>query len=142
MQRVLLTAILISAMMTLSGQAENASYKIALDKFEFLYSIAQYDSIFAMFSKDMKKSLPAGRAADFFSGLFFKAGRIINRQLMEYHRNYALYETNFEKVLFSLDISINGNSEISGLTIKPFAGGDFPGTEDNITAPGVPFKDR
>lgn len=80
MQKIFFTIIFISTMTSLFGQTEKASYKAVVDRLETLYNATQFDSIFAMFSDNMKKALPLDKTTDFFAGLDSQAGKITKWQ--------------------------------------------------------------
>lgn len=140
MRRILFTVVLFSAITNLFGQTEKASYKTVADKFEIFYNAANYDSIFALFSDEMKKALPVDKTTEFFAGLNSHAGKITKRQFVKYQAIYASYKTNFERALFAVNISIDGNSKINGLFIKPFTDESLPKMERNLSKLTLPFK--
>jgi len=140
MRRIFFIVVLISAVTRLFGQIEGANYKTIADKLELLYNAANYDSIFAMFSDEMKKALPLDKTTQFFAGLNSQAGKITKRQFMKYQASYASYKTNFERALFSVNIAIDGNSKINGLLVKPFTDESLPKMDRNISKLSLPFK--
>ena len=127
-------------MTSLFGQTENASYKAVAEKLEAFYNAANYDSIFAMFSNEMKKALPIDKTTEFFAGLNSQAGKITNRQFTRYQASYASYKTTFERALFAVNISIDNNSNINGLLVKPFIDERLPKMERNVSSLMLPFK--
>jgi murein DD-endopeptidase MepM/ murein hydrolase activator NlpD len=140
MQRIFFIVMLISIGATLSAQTEGANYKTIADKFELLYNSANYDSIFSMFSGEMKNALPLDKTTQFFAGLNSQAGKITKRQFVKYQASYASYKTNFERALFAVNISIDDNSKINGLFVKPFTDEGLPKMERNISTLSLPFK--
>lgn len=129
-------------MTRLFAQTEKANYKVVSDRFEAFYNAAQFDSIFAMFADDMKTALPFDKTTDFFTGLNSQAGRIIKRQFIKYQASYASYKTSFEKALLTLNISVDNNSKINGLFVKPFTDESLPKIERNKSKLHLPFKDE
>ena len=124
------------------GQAESTAYKTTADKFETWYNTARYDSIFALFSSEMQNYLPLEKTTAFLTGLKSQAGKITKRQFINYTSTYALYKTNFERALLNVNISIDDNSKINGLFVKPFTDETLPKIERNITKLILPFKDE
>lgn len=123
------------------GQTEKAAYKTIADKFELNYNNDNYDSIFVMFSDVMQKALPLDKTTDFLKDLKSQAGRITKRQFIKYvNGSYASYKTNFERALFALNISIDNDSKINGLFVKPFTDENLPKIERNSTKLKLPFK--
>lgn len=124
------------------GQTENSAYKKIADKFEVYYNSEKYDSIFAMFSTEMAGFLPLDKTKEFLTGLNSQVGKITKRQFVNYQATYASYKTNFERALFALNISIDNNSKINGLFIKPFVDNSLPKLERNITKLILPLNDE
>ena len=127
-------------MSNICAQTEKAVYKNVADKLESNYNQDNYDDIFNMFSSEMKTALPLDKTKDFFSGLKDKAGKIIKKEFVKYQATYAVYKTNFERALFSLNISVDDNSKINGLYIKPFEPDNLPKIDRNKTKLVLPFN--
>lgn len=126
----------------ISAQTEKAAYNTIADKFETHYNKSNYDSIFVMFSIEMQKALPVDKTKDFLQGLKTQAGQIIKKEFVKFENGtYASYKTTFEKALFSVNISINNNSKINGLFVKPFKPDNLPRMERSKTKLILPFKD-
>ncbi|MEP6674450.1 MAG: peptidoglycan DD-metalloendopeptidase family protein [Ferruginibacter sp.] len=124
----------------LFGQAEKPAYKRIADKFESFYNEAKYDSIFAMFSPEMAKALPADQASEFLSGLRSQTGKITKRQFVKYEMTYASYKTNFDQAVFAVNISVDKNEQINGLFVKPFVESTLPIMQRNTTKMKLPFN--
>ena len=125
------------------AQTETASYKTIADKFELNYNNNNYDSIFLMFDVVMKKALPLEKTIEFLSSFKAQVGLITKRHFVKYaNGSVAVYKTNFEQALFALNISLDNNSKINGLFIKPFADESQPQLLRNTTKLILPFKDE
>lgn len=125
------------------AQNETSTYKTIADKFEQHYNNDNYDSIFLMFDPIMQKALPTEKTNDFLAGLKAQVGQITKRQFIKYSNGtVATYKTNFEQALFALNISLDNNSKINGLFIKPFADATQPQLLRNKTKLILPFKDE
>lgn len=140
MQKLLYTFFLLLAMACVSAQTEQPGYKAMADKFESLYNAGKYDSIFALFSPEMKSALPREKTVEFFTTLNADAGKIKARQFVKYNSSYAVYKTNFETGLFAVKISVDGNSKINGLLIEPFTDERLPAMKRNTSKLILPFK--
>jgi len=122
------------------GQTENSTYKIVADKFVENYNGNDFKNIFDSFSIEMQSALPLDKTIDFLKGLKSQAGQITKRQFIKYvNGTYASYKTNFERALFAVNISVDNNSKINGLFIKPFTDENLPKMERNITKLQLPF---
>lgn len=123
------------------GQTVNATYKRIADEFEAYYNSEKYDSIFAMFSVEMANALPLDKTKEFFTGLNGQAGKITQIEFIKYEmQTYASYKTQFERALFSVNISVDNNAKINGLFIKPFKTDNLPKIERNRTSLLLPFN--
>lgn len=124
------------------GQTEKEANKSVADSFEINYNADNFDEIFSSFSTEMKNALPLDKTKDFFAKLKTQAGKITKRQFEKYEQTYASYKTNFERALFAVNISIDNNSKINGLYIKPFRENNLPKLDRNTTKLILPFKDE
>lgn len=135
--------ILIFLVQQVSAQTEQATYKTVAGNFESQYNSSHYDSIFALFSPEMKRALPLDKATDFLTSLQSQVGKITKRQFVRYENGtYASYKTNFERAVFAVNISLDSNSKINGLFVKPFIDQSLPQMERNTTRLKLPFRDE
>lgn len=88
----------------------------------------------------MKNALPFDKKKDFLAGLKGQAGKIIKREFVEYEKTYASYKTKFERALLSVNISIDNDSKINGLFVKPYTEKNLLKMERNLTKLELPFK--
>jgi hypothetical protein len=140
MRTIFLTFVLAFTMSNIFAQTEKANYKAIADKFENDYNSGSYNSIFALFSDEMKTALPIDKTREFLEGLQVQAGQITKREFLKYQQTYASYKTNFKKAIFLLNISVDANSKINGLFIKPFTEDNLPKMARNTTKLNLPFK--
>ena len=104
------------------GQTEKAQNKIVTEKFVENYNNDNYNAIFSMFADVMKQALPLDKTTESLKGLKSQAGNITNQEFIKYENGtYASYKTTFESAVFALNISIDDNSKITGLSVQPFA---------------------
>ncbi len=100
---------------------ERKDNKVVTEKFVRNYNDDDYNGIFSMFADVMKEALPLDKTTEFLKGLKFQAGNISEREFIKYENGtYASYKTTFERAVFVLNISIDDNSDINGLFVKPF----------------------
>ena len=124
------------------GQTEKIASKSVADSFEIHYNAGNFDAIFSSFSSEMQNALPLDQTKAFFEGLKAQAGKITKRQFVNYEQTYASYKTNFERGLFAVNISVDNNSKINGLFVKPFKESNLPKLVRNTTKLILPFKDE
>jgi len=125
------------------AQTETEVYKSIAGKFEQYYNSDKYDSIFAMFDANMQNALPPEKTTKFLADLKDQAGNITQRQFIKLVKGtVAVYKTNFEKALFTLNMSLDNNLKINGLSVRPYADETKPTPARNTTKLILPFKDE
>ena len=103
-------------------ELEKAVNKVVTEKVVKNYNNNDYNAIFSMFADVLKEALPIETTTEFFKNLKSQAGNITNQEFKKYENGtYASYKTTFERGVFALNISIDDNSKINGLLVKPFA---------------------
>jgi len=123
------------------AQTETEVYKSIAGKFEQYYNSDKYDSIFAMFDANMQNALPPEKTTKFLADLKDQAGNITQRQFIKLVKGtVAVYKTNFEKALFTLNMSLDNNLKINGLSVRPYADETKPTPARNTTKLILPFK--
>lgn len=124
------------------GQYEKEISKKVSSEFEKFYNSSDYQKIFELFSSEMKNALPIEQTIDFLKGLKSQAGEIETREFVKYEQTYASYKTKFERAIFTLNISLDENSKINGLFVKPFKDDNIPKPERNKTELILPFYEE
>jgi murein DD-endopeptidase MepM/ murein hydrolase activator NlpD len=140
MKKYLVTILWTTFMNLAFGQSEKIVNKTIADSFETNYNADNFDAIFSSFSTEMQNALPLDKTKEFLAGLKTQAGKITKRQFVKYELTYASYKTNFERALFVVNISVDNNSKINGLFVKPFKESNLPKIERNSTKLKLPFK--
>jgi CubicO group peptidase (beta-lactamase class C family) len=113
--------ILILTFMTNVVFAQTVNYKNAIDNFQANYNAEKYEAIFNSFSSEMKQALPIDKTNQFLTGLKSQVGKIEKTEFVGYQQGtYATYKTNFEKIVFAVNISLDSQNLINGLFIKPY----------------------
>jgi len=121
MKKILFTSIFILITNLTFSQTENPKCKVVVNTFEKNYNTNNFETIFSMFSNNLKTAIPLDKATSFLTNLKTQAGNITNREFVKYKNGtYASYKTTFERVVLVLNISIDDNSKINGLFVKPF----------------------
>ncbi len=124
------------------AQTETAASKKIADAFEANYNDDNFDAIFNSFDTSMQMALPIAKTKAFLKGLKSQAGKITRRQFVKYDQGYASYKTNFERALFSVNISNADNEKINGLYVKPFKESNLPVLLRTSTKLILPFKEE
>ena len=127
---------------TLFGQTESPTHKKAADLFEKSYNENNFNTIFNLFSPEMKAALPLDKTTEFLKGLQSQAGKIEKKEFIKYQKQiYALYKTKFTNALFGLNVSVDANAMINGLFIAPYKEETAIKPERNTTLLQLPFKE-
>lgn len=122
------------------GQTEKETAKKVSAEFDTYYNFNEYQKIFDLFSPEMKSALPIEQTTDFLKGLKNQAGKIQKREFIKYEQTYASYKTTFERAVFTVNISLDKNTKINGLFVKPFKEDNLPKLERNETKLILPFN--
>ena len=142
MKKLILFILIISPFLVFC-QTEKETSKQILAEFEKNYNSDKYQEIFEMFSDEYKTALPIEQTVDFLKGLKNQAGNITSREFIKYeHGTFASYKTTFERALFALNVSLDKNSKINGLSVKPFKESNLPKLKRNQTKLILPFKEE
>ena len=128
---------------TAIAQQESSISKTVANQFHEKYNANDYEAIFSMFSEEMKSFMPHDKTIAFLNGLSTEAGIIKRRIFVKYpQQNVALYKTTFERLLVALFISVDANSKINGLMVKPFSPEKLPTLKRNISKLILPFNEE
>lgn len=123
------------------GQNEKSAYKAVTDSFVSNFNANNFEVIFSGFAPEMQKALPIEKTKEFLTGLKQQAGKIIQREFVKYEQTYASYKTTFERAVLTVNISIDSNSEINGLFVKPYQESTLPKMDRNKTKLILPFNE-
>ena len=120
MKRV--TLLITIALMTVRAlaQAEPANYVSALIKFKQFYNNNQVDSIFSMFSPEMKTALPLSSFKPTTEQLKAQYGDLVKTEFIKYGESLAVYKATFKNSVFLLNVSLNTQNKLTGLLLGPY----------------------
>lgn len=137
---ILLTLLLVN---NTFSQQESDQSKFIASEFQKKYNTNDYEGIYLMFAKEMKNFMPHEKTLTFLRGLKSEAGDIKNKEFVKYPQaKVALYKTTFERVVVALFISLDKNSKINGLMVKPFEEEKSPTLTRNISKLTLPFNEE
>lgn len=139
MKSVFIFVLILLAYSVSFAESEKPEYKRISNKFVNFFNQKSADSLFNLFSGEMKNALPIDKTTEFVNGLYGQVGKIEKIEFEKYQSTYAIYKTKFEKETFSLNISLDGESKINGLLIKPYAPDTNPKMERTTTKMRLPF---
>jgi len=104
---------------TVSAQTEPANYATAVSKFKQFYNNNQPDSVFAMFSPDMKTALPIDNFTATTKQLKSQLGNLNSTKFIQYAAPVGEYEATFQNGMFMLNIGLNAQNQFTGLRLTP-----------------------
>ena len=102
------------------AQAEPANYTAALAKFTHYYNNNQPDSIFSMFSAEMKAALPLDKFKPTTEQLKSQYGELVKTDFVKYGGSLAVYKAAFKNSTFLLNLSLNAQNKLTGLLLSPY----------------------
>jgi len=102
------------------AQAEPANYTAALAKFKQYYNEGKPDSIFAMFSPEMKTALPLDNFKPTTLQLKSQYGELVKTDFVKYGESLAVYKATFKNSTFLLNLSLNAQNKLTGLLLSPY----------------------
>jgi fermentation-respiration switch protein FrsA (DUF1100 family) len=121
MKRIYFIAFVLLLAAQLKAQDQPANYAIVANKFKQFYNNNQPDSIFNMFSAEMKASLPLDKFKPTTIQLKSQLGALNKTDFLKYNQPLAVYKATFDKAVFLLNISLNNQNKIIGLLLSPYA---------------------
>ncbi len=125
------------------AQKESEKSKTVATNFQQKYNANDYEGIYLMFSNEMKNFMPQEKTLAFLRGLNSEAGAIKTKSFVKYEQpNVALYKTTFERIVVALYISVDENSNINGLMVKPFNEENLPELTRNVSKLRLPFNEE
>ena len=68
-----------------------------IDSFIKAYNSQDYESVFSLFSEEMKKELPLEELNDFLQNLNSGAGKINQNEFIRYDEKVAIYKLTFDQ---------------------------------------------
>jgi fermentation-respiration switch protein FrsA (DUF1100 family) len=102
------------------AQEQPANYINAVNKFKQFYNNNQPDSIFNMFSAEMKASLPLDKFKPTTIQLKSQLGNLSKTDFLKYSQPLAVYKATFANAVFLLNLSLNSQNKLIGLLLSPY----------------------
>jgi pimeloyl-ACP methyl ester carboxylesterase len=102
------------------AQAEPANFTAAMAKFTRFYNQGQVDSIFNMFSPEMKTALPLESFKPTTQQLKAQYGNLVKTDFIKLGGSLAVYKATFQNSTFLLNLSLNAQNKLTGLLLSPY----------------------
>lgn len=104
---------------TAKAQTEPANYNVAANKFKKFYNGNQPDSVFSMFSPEMKTALPIDKWTTTTTQLKTQLGNLNTLDFDKYEAAVGVYKATFQNATFMLNIKLNSQDQFTGLLLTP-----------------------
>jgi pimeloyl-ACP methyl ester carboxylesterase len=101
-------------------RAQPANFVTAANKFKQFYNSDKPDSIFNMFSPEMKAALPLDKFKPTTEQLKEQLGNLTTTELVKFNQPLIIYKATFEKGIFYLNISLNSQNKMTALLLSPY----------------------
>ncbi|MGH7237988.1 MAG: DUF3887 domain-containing protein, partial [Candidatus Saccharimonadales bacterium] len=89
-------------------------------KFKQFYNNDHPDSIFSMFSPEMKATLPLENFKPTTEQLRANYGGLLKTEFVKYGGSLAVYKATFKNSVFLLNVSLNADGKFTGLLLSPY----------------------
>lgn len=123
--------------------AQSDSQNLVVQSFQLHFNEGKYELIFENFSQEMKQALPLEGTKQFLTDLKNQAGKIDSLEFLNFQQgSYAVYKTNFEKAILTINISLDNQNKINGLFIKPYENSTQTGKKTLDELDGYPEEIR
>ncbi len=100
------------------AQAAPAAYEVVLSKFVKFYNAGEADSVFMMFSPEMKAAEPLDKFTSTTAQLKEQLGSLDQTTFAKYTQPVSAYKAKFKNGIFMLNLALNNDGKITGLFLK------------------------
>jgi hypothetical protein len=102
------------------------NYEIITDRFLVFYNDEKPDSIFQMYTDELKEKLPIEKTRAVFSGLHIQFGELRSLNLLKQDSGFNVYKAVFPHQTLSLLLALTDDNLIEGFRLVPYAADLFP----------------
>ena len=106
--------------------AAQKNYEGISERFLVYYNAEKPDSIFAIYSTQLKEKLPIEKTRAVFSGLHVQFGDLRSLDLLKQDSGFNAYKAVFSHQTLSLLLALTGDNLIEGFRLVPFDPVQFP----------------
>lgn len=103
-----------------SGQTPSINYAIAIERFREFYNNRNADSLYRMYSIQMKAALSVESNKQFVESMYQQMGKLLKTEFVKQESEYALFVASFEKEKNYLIFPLNQKNELNGLRFQPY----------------------
>jgi hypothetical protein len=119
---LLYIAISLSAM----SAAAQKNYEDVAERFLVFYNEEKPDSLFAIYSTELKDKLPIEKTRAVFSGLHIQYGELRSLDLLKQDSGFNAYKAVFSHQTLSLLLALTDDNLIEGFRLVPYDPSQFP----------------
>lgn len=120
MKKIYLIAIALIVAANGMAQSPPANFAPVLSKFKQFYNNSQPDSIYAMFSPEMKTAMPLDKWNATTIQLKSQLGLLVKAEVEKYVAPTAVYKATFANAVFLLNLSLNNQNKLIGVFFTPY----------------------
>ncbi|MFA6084974.1 DUF3887 domain-containing protein, partial [Mucilaginibacter sp.] len=120
MRRIYSIAFILLFAAKVMAQTAPANYTVTLNKFKQFYNTNKPDSVYNMFSPELKATLTLDKWNTTTMQLKAQLGALGQTELVEYTTPTAVYKTVFANMTFLLNLSLNSQSKLTQIFFKPY----------------------
>ena len=138
----LVTSIMVSLISFSSFGQTDEAYNQAIESFQNYYNVKQYDSIYGMFSDNMKQLITPDVLKMQMDSFHELAGEFEAFSLLKSLPKGKIFKVTHKKNIWEYQMTLNDENMITGLKPQPHTSPDVKVIERNTTKMIVPFKDE
>ncbi|HMG69217.1 MAG TPA: hypothetical protein VK588_16075 [Chitinophagaceae bacterium] len=101
-------------------------YNEVSEKFLIFYNDEKPDSIFVLYSPELKEKLPIEKTRAVLSGLHVQYGELRSLSLLKQDSGFNMYKAGFSHQTLSLLLALTDENLIEGFRLVPFDPDQFP----------------
>ena len=106
--------------------AAQKNYEGIAERFLFFYNAEKPDSLFAIYSNELKEKLPIEKTRAVFSGLHIQYGDLKSLDLLKQDSGFNAYKAIFSHQTLTLLLALTDDHLIEGFRLVPYDSGQFP----------------
>ncbi len=103
-----------------------ATYEEISNKFLLHYNAETPDSIFVLFSPDLKEKMPLEKASAVLTGLHVQFGELRSLKLLKQDSGFNIYKAAFSHQTLCLLLALTDDNLIEGFRLVPYDPALFP----------------
>ncbi|MDI9318901.1 MAG: alpha/beta fold hydrolase [Phycisphaerales bacterium] len=119
MKRSILFIALLLCICSANAQNKKLNYTIAIAKFQLYYNSKNADSLYAMYSAQMRAALSVEKTKDLLENLNAQFGKLLSTSIVQETAENTIYTGVFEKGKYNIVFPLNDKNQLSGLFFQP-----------------------